>query len=403
MTKDAALAIRTLFVASLAVLVVWTSTWIAGSEKLRILNAVNDLELWLQVTETIRRIQPDVFRWSRSQVVDVESVPVSGPVSSANPCIEGRSIQVTVSWPAVLSYRLKLVPRADSPIARVSGGGDTLREYCIVSDPPCAGLSGYTAVISAPHNVAVVPGGLFLPPSKQPLHISHCVMFANAMCRPRRWDDLKVAFARLGFAGHPRELTRSSEAVSRVLSECAQFMSNSAVSVLGVQVGVPTFLVGVGVILGLISLELLGPLLRCSEAGAAQGVDSTWIFLTRTAHPVRRPVLEGVLMAISVAWGLSPIVLLMLEVASFEELQRFSRLGLAVGYLGLAFSSVTFCWTARVLQHARCWHPDEAEPAALAGAQSAISSPGASEMSPIVAAPCSEAARGEVASPAVVP
>jgi len=156
----------------------------------------------------------------------------------------------------------------------------------------------------------------------------------NLQNQPQHWGDLS---ARLwpGVVEPPAaaKLQQSDPLVAAFVRDTLK----SQHSVWGVSLDPGFFFPAPGILLGALAFMLLGPLMNMQRRDA--NPSEPWIMTLPTRSP-RRPVLEGILLLISVAWCLVPISIGGLQVAQAIALHPFERACYWIGMLGLAFASI---------------------------------------------------------------
>jgi hypothetical protein len=123
---DAIGSLRTLFSASLAVLVLWLVTWPATGEKLALFAAAVELHEWVALKDRLGRLESSVFETSPGQAISGEA-ETAQRIAPNDELYDRPDTEIVVSttWPERRSYTITLEPVIYDP----KGLADRARAY----------------------------------------------------------------------------------------------------------------------------------------------------------------------------------------------------------------------------------------------------------------------------------
>jgi hypothetical protein len=366
---DAIGSLRTLFSASLAVLVLWLVTWPATGEKLALFAAAVELHEWVALKDRLGRLESSVFETSPGQAISGEA-ETAQRIAPNDELYDRPDTEIVVSttWPERRSYTITLEPVIYDP----KGLADRARAYQVTGrDLPLSWGQLYavfrrvdperdvedpTALDEEPRAVelGLVPASYrgFKGPRPGERQVLAALRDANF---PPSWEELRLPLLEHGFDGDASALTRDDAALAGLRGAVDVRKESAGISILGVQLSLSQLFAAIGLVLAIQAFLALGPLLAL-RAAEDRRASLAWIFaLPRTDAP-GRAALEGVICAVTFGWAAAPLGILVLQCVSYARLGSAPHWSFWPGALGLAASALVFAAVAvelRALRTAR--------------------------------------------------
>jgi len=368
MVDDAIRSLHALFFTSLLVLLLWLLTWPAATEKIRLYHATADVTAWAAMRETLASLHRDVFAEAADEDI-TEDMTLGEPRPPQNEPEDVRlPLEVIVTWPDERTEGFTLV-HADQFNPRVMTlPGTAARVYRIMTAHGDLPLHNHYAVFVRDTTPVVENGdvvdkprvriGIIAPAFPQFRNIRNAgtrqadlaLQRANV---PDRWQDVRLAMRRLGFAGAPAELSPNDPALARLQAEEDPRLRSGGVTIFGAQLSLAQFFSSVGLLLAGVAFAMIGPLIAL-RSSASRGHGQSWVFVVPGSSRGGRRVLDWVTTLITSAWAASPLAILFLQWQSAADLQGLTTGWLfSVGAVGLLFSTVIFAIVAIELRRVR--------------------------------------------------
>lgn len=372
MIDDAISSLRTLFSASLAVLVLWIVTWPATGEKLALFSAAVELHEWVALKDRLGRVERSVFETPPGQPIvgDAEDVVRIAPNDESTSV--PTDLVVSTTWPERRSYSITLEPVIHGP----SGATDGARAYRIagrglpaswgrlyavfrridpereLEDP--AALEDPTGLEDeqrAGVEVGLVPADYagFQVPRPGERQLLAALRDANF---PRSWEELRLPLLEHGFDGDASALTRDDAALAGLRGAVDVRKESAGISMLGVQLSLSQLFAAIGLVLAIQAFLALGPLLAL-RASEDRRSSLSWIFVLPVGRDAGRALLEAAICAVTFGWALAPLGILTLQCISYARLGSAPHWSFWPGALGLVASALVFAWVAAELRAAR--------------------------------------------------
>ncbi len=366
MIDDAIASLRTLFSASLAVLVLWVATWPATGEKLAQFSAAVELHEWVALKDRLTRLERSAFETPPGRAIadDAETMERAAPndESYAAPT----EIVVSTTWPERRSYSIRLEP----VIFDSSGLSDVARAYRVSGRdlPPSWGrlyaafrkidpereAEDPAALEEEPRagvEVGLVPADYagFQLPRPGERQILAALRDANF---PRSWEELRLPLLERGFDGDASALTRDDAALAGLRGAVDVRKESAGISLLGLQLSLSQLFAATGLVLAIQAFLALGPLLAL-QAAADRRSSLSWIFALPVSGEAGRALVEPVICAVSVAWAVAPLGILALQCLSYARLGSAPHGSFWPGALGLVASALVFARVAAELRGLR--------------------------------------------------
>ncbi len=368
MIDDAIASLRTLFTASLAVLVVWLVAWPATREKLSLFSGAAELHEWVALKDRIGRLERNVLDTPAGQEVTEDA--------------ENADIVVSILWPERRSYAISLEP----VFFESTSTSDVVRAYRLAGRDLPASWNRVYAVFhrvdperepdtsgvldEEPHGVEVglvpvdYPG--FQVPRPGERQILAALREANF---PASWEELRLPLLEHGFDGDASALTRDDAALAGLRGAVDVRKESAGIALLGVRLSLSQLFAAIGLVLAVQAFLALGPLLAL-RAAEERTTKLSWIFVLPAGDDVAHRVLEPAICAATLAWAAAPLGILVLQCLSYARLGSMPHWSFWPGALGLVGSALVFARIAlelRVLRTAGAAY--EREPQGAAGSQ----------------------------------
>ena len=110
MIDDAVKSLRTLFLASLGIVVLWLYVFPRTAETFKLYDSARDLHAWILLRERFKDFEMDIFEIGRDQ--KVRDVEFEGIISArGDNGIVKYPLKVTATWPKTGVYSVTLVPQ----------------------------------------------------------------------------------------------------------------------------------------------------------------------------------------------------------------------------------------------------------------------------------------------------
>ena len=153
--------------------------------------------------------------------------------------------------------------------------------------------------------------------------------------QPLEWEDIKLLLVKYGIAADVSKLTSQSKEVRAMLA--ALEISGKQISLLGLSVPVTIAMSAFGLVVFLVTTQLLGPM-GALHRNRTVPFESDWIFLYPVNTISYPRTLQAVLTMVSVAFGLMPIAFVFLQLQSgvFDIVPLWVALGSVTGALASA-------------------------------------------------------------------
>jgi hypothetical protein len=348
---DALNSLRTLFLSSLAILVLWFLTWPAAVIKLQQYDQARDLEAWVRLKELIKNPELDVFSMDPDESISDYTVERTGQMPQGGDYDETIELKVASVWPYDGTYPVTLIPET-----YFRAGHEDItkhaRIYKVRADTDDLPLSGYFAVFEHDHDGRfIVPAddAGFLADSRRGLR--WIFVAAQNRFQPRYWPFVAGRLGNYGFLGKPSDLGATDQALTKLYSASDPRVPSSGVQIFGLQLSIALFFSGAGILLAAIAFACFGPIVRLRGTSASS--TQAWIMSLPRPLGVVGGLLEPCIAVIGLAWALAPLVILVLQVRSAVVARPGNVWLLGIGAGGLIFSSVVFLIAAFELRHVR--------------------------------------------------
>lgn len=335
--EDAIKSVRSIFLGSLSVCVIWLILWPSAIETLERERQASELHRWLNLVEIVDRY--------------VDRLPPAVPDSTRarygrdwvkfdNCSVINRPVELT--WPRVTTYRLKLREVDDhgswkvySVLSEESGRESELFRYRVVF------FRGDDALVDA----VVAPQSLMADANVDWVG-SNPARNLRPMHQPLFWQQglrhvLKVRSSDLA-VGDSSELALQKEVDNRLKS--------GATKVLGIPLSVEAFFSTVGFLLFGLAFAILSPLLTLRSGSHGHHV---WILAFRAPFTRSGRLLEHAILLVSVVWALAALAILVCQLSSETQLVGLSAVAVKAGYVTLIISSVVFTYAVAILRKVR--------------------------------------------------
>jgi len=375
MVDDAIKSVHTLFFTSLLVLLLWLLTWPAATEKIRLYHATAEVTAWAAMRATLASLHRSVFveepedDITEDQVLGEPRPPTNEPEDVSLP------LEVILTWPEERTERFTLIHAGQFNPRAMTLPGTIARVYRIKTAHGDLPFHDHYAVFLRDTTPVVENGdvvdkrrvriGVIAPSFPQFRDLQNAgtrqadlaLQRANA---PDRWDEVRLAMLRLGFAGTPAELSPNDPALARLQAEDDPRLRSGGVTIFGVQLSLAQFFSSVGLLLAGVAFAMIGPLIAL-RASTSREHGQSWVFVVPGSARGGRRVLDWVTTLITSAWAVSPLAILFLQWQNAADLQGLTTGWLfGVGAIGLVFSAVIFAIVAIELRRVRKTVPAEA-------------------------------------------
>ncbi len=350
MADEALKSLKTLFVSTLVVLLLWLLTWPATVAKYEQYREARDLHAWLLLKElTERHKDLDVFAVPPDESISTYDVERDSQTPQGGDYTERITLEVVTVWPYVATYPITLRPEVDyrkedpqvaeyARIYRVESPAGELpfSEYLIVF------FSDVTRVVPADDEA-------FRAESLRGLRLM--MLSARDRNLPRNWSAVAPKLAVQGLAVAPQALATSNPVVTQFYQESDPRVRTGGVQVFGMPLSISLFYSSIGVILGALAFAAIGPLtyLRESQKPPAD----TWILSLPRRTGARGHLLESCIVSVTLAWALMPAAILILQTSSRIVLEGWSIWINRLSGIGLVFAAVIFLLAAFELRRVR--------------------------------------------------
>jgi len=351
MINDAIKLLRTLFLVSVGIIVLWLYVFPQTVETFRLYDSARDLYAWILIKERFKAFEMDIFEVARDQ--NVRELQFEGIISArGDDGIEKYPLEVTATWPKTGVYSITLIAHQKFS----DNIPDLVRIYAVnAADLSKLPFSSYLIVFSSVPELSgtfVVPDDArnFLDPDHVALR--QIAWAARAQNQPRSWDTVAPYLLKHGFNGDPKELTSHNTAVRAFATEVDPASTIRAVKVFGLQLSISAFFFAVGVLLSTVAFAMIGPLRGIRGAGG-RAYRQAWIMATPRGHGWIGTLLEGLVAAVTYLWAISPFYILLLQWKTALEAEGIQRTALFASSIGLVLSSTVFIAVALQLRHYR--------------------------------------------------
>jgi len=376
MFDDAVKSLRTLFLTSITLLLLWFVTWPSTTAMLPLFRATADLTAWAAMRDALVARASDVLAMPAD--ADVTSYTTFGEPRPPNDNQDeiAHDLAVTVTWPEARIVPFTLVHADQFDPGVMTLRGTVARVYRISCDAAALQVCGrYAAFLQdttvdtdkSTHEVIDVRRlrvGIIRPDFPQfrirgagTRQVELALERADA---PDGWQAVALSLQRLEFDGDSRELSASSGALKALQAE-ADPRRRTGVTAFGVQLSIVQFLSSIGLLLAVIGFAMIGPLLALKSDGSRTHSQSWVLALPGSTRGARR-ILDWVATAFTLTWALAPVAVLVMQRPYASELRSLSADALVYGSaIGLVFATVVYVLVAIELRRLR-----RASPPALA-------------------------------------
>ncbi len=358
MADEAVRSLRTLFLLSVTVGLLWLLSWSSAVERMSLYRLTLDVHAWLLLKERMTRLDeeiPDesglgIFSLSYKEnisTVRVEDLtkPIRGPEDVT---WTSRPLTVQVAWPRAGKQAITLEPesfhkswdkgRGGARVYRVRVASPSsvpeipFSEYRVLFFPSETPLPG-----SGEHNPAVVPIAENALVEEGAKGLRQLSQLAARLDHPRLWDAVALHLVGRGFRGHPSELRMNDGALASLRSESDVRSGGTEVQVVGIRLSLHSFFVAIGLVLGAIAFAMLGPVVALRESRTSPS-STTWVLAVKRGTSLPRRLLEGAVVVVSVCWSAFPLAVLSLQVVTASGIRGLDAWFLWIGAAGLVFA-----------------------------------------------------------------
>ncbi|MFC1633971.1 hypothetical protein ACFL5Z_03955 [Planctomycetota bacterium] len=357
MIDDAIKSLRTLFLSSLGIIVLWFFMFPQAAATFRLYDAAQDLYAWTLLNETFEELEMYIFEVPPSQIV--REVEFEGIISArGDDGILKVPIEVTTAWPEIGVYPIALVPKTTHDQVRIYGIDASALDFLPVSSyqvvfSSVPKLSGTFVVSAEAHD------------SLDPAHVAsrQIASAAQSLHLPRSWNIVAPYLLNLGFAGDPTELDSRHTPVRTFLATVDAAIGTfpsaveptstiRGVKIFGLEISISVFFSSVGVLLATIAFAMIGPV-RGIRLVSGREERQAWIMTTPYGCGFMGWLLEGLVILATFIWAISPVCIMLLQLTTGLEVEAIRKSLLVAGALGLVVSSSVFLVVASQLRHYR--------------------------------------------------
>ena len=368
MFDDAVKSLRTLFLTSVTLLLIWFVTWPSTTAMLPLFRATADLTAWAAMRDALVARESDVLAMPAD--ADVTSYTTFGAPRPPNNNQDeiAHDLAVTVTWPEArvvpftlvhadqFNPRVMTLPGAVARVYRISCDAAALRvcgRYAAFLQDMTDGTDKNTHEVI---DVTRIRVGIIRPDFPQfrirgagTRQVELALERADA---PDGWQAVALSLQRLGFDGDSRELSASSDALKALQAE-ADPRRRAGVTAFGVQLSIVQFLSSIGLLLAVIGFAMIGPLFALKSDGLRTHSQSWVLALPGSTRGARR-ILDWVATAFTLTWALAPLAVLVMQRPYAGELRGLSADVLVYGSaIGLLFATVVYALVAIELRRLR--------------------------------------------------
>jgi hypothetical protein len=353
---DAIRSLRTLFLGSLAIMLLWFVTWPTAIEKLNLYLQLRHVTSWLLLTEAMGAFAVDPFDDDGEQEISTIEREYCDPRSRGDCYPIEIPIEVKTTWPNIATERVTLKAvnfyvRPEFPEIL-----DDIKLYRVnapVGDLPLS--SYYIAFVNTGGEVRrrVIPIGSEEALRENAKGFRFLDVTTRELNQPMFWPLVQPNLTRYGYDSDlPDEVSMSTPAMAALQLEADPRLASGGVQLFGIKVSIGVFFASVGMFLAAVAFAALGPVMTLHRL-APESSPQTWIMgLTRGRSPAGL-VLEGVTTIVSLAWALAPLLILTMQLRAEVDLTGISDWGIPLGAIGLIFSSLVFLWASCELWRVR--------------------------------------------------
>jgi hypothetical protein len=340
MMNETISVLRTFFLTTLVILLLWFLTYPSAVSKLKLYSELLDLHAWLYLQEELDKYIGDVFEFEANKEIDHHIAIYESGDGYYEEKKEPLTIQtIWPEWPDVQTLKIELQPadhykRDDKTIT------DNVRIYRVktssVSNLP---TSDYFVVFLRDLGVIRVVSvydSLFLHNSS--LGLRQVIQAAHEGHKPQYWDHISLNLLRHGYDQGIRKLTTKSEALAKLRAE-ANPHTPGGVELFGIQLSIYLFFSSIGILLSAVAFAMIGPIMALVSADI-KVCRHPWIFLLPFKRSILGGILEVTIFLVLLLWAGAPLVLLILQRALEVHLDDNSGSILLVGKIGLLFASL---------------------------------------------------------------
>lgn len=355
--NEAINSLRNLFLVSLAVLFLWFVTVPSAIEKLRTLSYLRYVHAWLALSETIRTAQIDPFEAGPDEAIANVLRDVCDRRTRGECYETAVPLAATATWPVDGRYPLTLQPADLFRPDDLRALEEAVRLYKVDSPGPLLPLRDYYVVFAKSGGGApefrIVPTGAEQS-MRDNLHgLRAFLVTIGELNRPKFWNEIQPHLRRHGYAQpSPGQLAPDNTALVALQAEADLGPARASVQVFGVQIGLGTFVVSVGVFLAVVAFAMIGPIMRL-RAADGEAPDHSWIMALVSRSALTQRTLEPVILLVSLLWAMTPLAILFLLSTAGVDMAGINDTGRFAGAVGLAFSSAVFLWAAWTLRGLR--------------------------------------------------
>jgi hypothetical protein len=350
MPEDALKSLKTLFLSTLAVLLLWFMTWPGAVEKLQHYRQARDLHAWVLLKDLFQAsTELEVFDFDADEPISTYDVDRVSPTPQGGDYVETIGLKVDAAWPTEATHRITLRPESyyrqtEREIV------NRARVYRVESASAELPFPDYLAVfVDGEAFVVAADDDAFRADSARGLRL--LLVAARSRFRPRSWAAVAPRLAALGFARVPTELSATNPILSRLYEESDPRRRSGGVQVFGLQLSLSVFYSAIGLLLAAVAFAAIGPV-SILRGATARSTDAWILSLPRRRGPGGR-VLEACIATVTVAWALAPMAILALQLRSDIALDAWSGWLLRVGAAGLVFATIVFTLAAAELRRVR--------------------------------------------------
>lgn len=358
MIDEALKSLRTLFLSTLVVTLLWFVTYPSAIEKLEQYKQARELQAWLLLKELIWSFELDVFEFDYDESIHSYEVERISPTPQGGDFNETMKLEIDTTWPDETKYKITFEPESyyyeNSPKVI-----DYARIYRIKAEPNNLPFSNYL-VVFADNKRFVVPAddNAFRVDSSRGLRM---IMVASRnRFRPKYWPKISNQLNSLGFSDRPEKLFTGIPSLANFYSNSDPRLPSAGVQVFGLKLSISLFFSSIGLILAAIAFACIGPMmaLRRSKGSSRQ----TWIMSLPFSLGLIGVCVEALVSLISLVWVMTPPFILYLQFTAGSGAEGLNTRAISAGFYGFSFASIIFLfaiWELRKIRMRRGWSKGE--------------------------------------------
>lgn len=347
MTDEAIKSLKTLFMISIAIIVLWLVSWPSAIQKLAQYRDTVDLHAWLFLKDQMALLcedeSLDVFGQEPNAILTEVWVPESS--ARGDDFRIPKKIMISSTWPSVDKYLITLTPQ-DFHLKGQQGRFKRVRIYRVETGEINVPFSDYYVVFFANKEALFEENKPAVVPANDPNFIKECgTNFRQLMDStyrrnfPMSWDKISLHLTKHGFSEPPTKLTSDHPALTKLRLEADPL--SDRVQILGIQISIGLFFTTVGLFLAAIAFSMIGPIVALKNA-ESRARSQTWIMVLPTKGKHSRWMLEVLILGVTIIWAFSPLLLLILQLTAGIDPEVVGGWPLPIGASGLLFSSVIY-------------------------------------------------------------